>query len=247
MTNLTFDNITETVIQSTQGADDERLRDLLKILVQKLHEFARETSLSHAEWEAAMGFLMKTADISDDKRNEFILLSDLFGLSSLVDMIASNAAPETSERSVLGPFYRPNAPFLEIGGDLIRENEGERIIFQGHVRDTDGNPIKDALIDSWQNAANGEYENVDPIQPDMNLRCRMRTDENGYYGFSTTKPVPYKVPDDGSGGIYMQAVKRHCWRPCHMHVRLSAEGYEELVTEIFNETDPYNDSGKSVV
>ncbi|MEH6403862.1 MAG: dioxygenase [Sneathiella sp.] len=242
MRNITFENITDTVIKSTENTSDRRLQEILTVLITKLHEFSKEVNLSHSEWEAAMGFLLRTGDISDEARNEFVLLSDLFGLSSLVDVISSHRAPEASERSVLGPFYRPGAAFLEIGGDLIKENEGQHVVFQGVVRNTSGEPLEGAMIDCWQNATNGFYENMDPTQPDMNLRCRMLTNSNGQYRFSTIKPTPYQVPDDGTGGEYMRATDRNCWRPAHLHVRVSAPGYEELVTEIFNEADAYIDS-----
>lgn len=242
MRNITFDNITDTVIKSTESTKDPRLKEILTVLIKKLHEFSMDVNLTHSEWEAAMGFLLRTGEISDETRNEFVLLSDLFGLSSLVDVISSNLAPEASERSVLGPFYRTGAAFLEVGGDLIGENVGDPVVFQGIVRDTLGEPLVGAMIDCWQNASNGFYENMDPSQPDMNLRCRMLTNDQGHYRFSTIKPTSYQVPDDGTGGEYMRATGRHCWRPAHLHVRVSAAGHEELVTEIFNEADPYIDT-----
>ena len=115
------------------------------------------------------------------------------GISSLVDVIACKAVPGASECSVLGPFYRENIPFLDFGGDLIRDNHGDRVVFQGAVRSTTGKPISGALVDAWQNAANGQYESVDPSQPDDNLRCRMLTDEDGAYCYSSIRPVAYKV------------------------------------------------------
>lgn len=241
MQNITYETITDAVVKSIDNTQDPRLKEVLSAFIRKTHELVKEIDLTHEEWEAAMNFLLRTGEISDDKRNEFVLLSDLFGVSSLVDMIATNATPGASERSVLGPFYRENSPFLEIGGDLIKDNDGDRVVFQGYVRSTDGSPIEGALVDTWQNAANGQYENVDPSQPDYNLRCRMYTDENGYYCFSSIRPIAYEVPDDGPGGEFMAATGRHCWRPAHLHTRVSAEGFGELVTEVFNTLDKYID------
>ncbi len=241
MRNIAYDNITDAVVKSIDGTANPRLKEVLSAVIRKSHELVKEIDLTHEEWEAAMNFLLRTGQISDERRNEFVLLSDLFGISSLVDIIASNAAPDASERSVLGPFYRENAPFLEVGGDLIKDNDGDRVVFQGYVRSTSGEPIAGALLDVWQNAANGEYENVDPTQPDYNLRCRMLTDEKGFYCYSSIRPYPYEVPDDGPGGEFMAATGRHCWRPAHLHARVSAQGYGELVTEVFNTSDSYID------
>jgi protocatechuate 3,4-dioxygenase beta subunit len=241
MRDVTYDNFTDAVVRSIDGTADPRLKEVLSAVIRKAHELVKELDLTHEEWQAAMNFLLRTGAISDERRNEFILLSDLIGVSSLVDMIASKAAPGSSERSVLGPFYRENAPVLEIGGDLIKDNEGDRVVFQGHVRSTTGEPIAGALLDMWQNAANGQYENVDPSQPDYSLRCRMRTDAEGYYCYSSIRPIAYEVPDDGPGGEFMAATGRHCWRPAHLHARVSADGYGELVTEVFNTLDKYID------
>ena len=115
------------------------------------------------------------------------------------------------------------------------------MVVQGRVLSTDGTPLPGALVDVWQNAANGLYSNVDPDQSDNNLRCRTYTSENGEYCYSSIIPFAYEVPDDGTGGTYMQVTGRHCWRPAHIHARVSAKGYEELVTEVFNSLDQYID------
>ncbi len=239
MKDLTLDNMTDAVINSIAGTQDQRLKDVLTIVIRKMHEAAIEAKITHAEWEGLMNFLMATGDISDAQRNEFILLSDLTGLTSLIDLLGSANAPEASERSVLGPFYVPNAPMLEPGGDLIKDNDGDRVIALGQVRSTTGEAIPGALLEFWQNAANGLYSNVDPSQDDNNLRCRMMSADDGSYSLSTIRPIAYEVPDDGPGGDYMRATGRHCWRPAHLHVRVHAEGYEDLVTEVFNTLDKY--------
>jgi len=239
MKDVTIDNITDAVLRSLDGTADPRLKEVLGVMVRKLHEAAVEVSLSHAEWEELVGFLYRTGAASNEQRNEFILMSDLLGLSTLVDMIASANAPDASERSVLGPFYIPNAPMLPVGGDLILDNEGDRVVALGRVTSTAGEPIAGALLEFWQNAANGQYSNVDPEQDDNNLRCRMLSDADGCYSLSTIRPIAYEVPDDATGGEFIRATGRHCWRPAHLHVRVHAEGYEDLVTEVFNTLDQY--------
>ena len=239
MKDLTLENITDAVVHSLDATQDARLKEILTIFIRKAHEAATEASLTHAEWEGLMNFLLATGNISDEQRNEFILMSDLIGLTSLVDLLASSNAPDASERSVLGPFYVPGAPMLDVGGDLIQDNEGDRVVALGRVLSTAGEPIPGALLEFWQNAANGLYSNVDPSQDDNNLRCRMMSADDGSYSLSTIRPIAYEVPDDGPGGDYMRATGRHCWRPAHLHVRVHAEGYEDLVTEVFNTLDKY--------
>jgi hydroxyquinol 1,2-dioxygenase len=239
MKDVTIDNITDAVVHSLEGTKDPRLKQVLSVMVQKIHEATLEVGLTHAEWEDLVGFLYRTGKASNEQRNEFILMSDLLGLSTLVDMIASNSAPEASERSVLGPFYIPDAPMLPTGGDLILDNEGDRIVTLGRVTSTSGEPVAGALLEFWQNAANGLYSNVDPDQDDNNLRCRMLTDADGTYSLTTIRPLAYEVPDDATGGEFIRATGRHCWRPAHLHVRVHADGYEDLVTEVFNTLDKY--------
>jgi len=238
---VTLENITEIVCKSVDKTEDERLKEIIQAFIRKSHELVKELELTHEEWERAVNFLLATGKVSSDQRNEFILMSDVLGISSLVDIIASANAPEASERSVLGPFYLPNAPELPFGGDLIKDNDGPRMVVQGKVTSTDGTPLKNALVDVWQNAANGLYSNVDPDQDNNNLRCRTFTNEQGEYCYSSIIPFAYEVPDDGTGGTYMEVTGRDCWRPAHIHARVSAAGHEEVVTEIFNELDQYID------
>lgn len=239
MKDLTYQNITEAVVASISKTEDPRLKEILTVLVQKTHELVKEVELSHGEWERAMGFLLRAADISSDKRNEFIILSDLLGVSSLIDLIKSGDAGGVSEQSLLGPFYIADMPLLESGGDLIKDNEGARIVVSGRVASAAGEPIGGALLDIWQNAANGLYSTEDPDQSDDNLRCRLHVDGDGTYCFSTIRPIAYKVPGDGASGAYQRATGQHGWRPAHIHVRVSAEGFEPIVTEIFDSADKY--------
>ena len=238
MKNLTADNITEAVQRTFENSPDERLREVMSALTAHLHDFAREVNLTRDEWLAAHDFLMRAGEISDDRRSEFMLTSDILGMSSLMDFL-DQSNTEASEASLLGPFYKPNAPMLEVGGDLKGDNDGDPLWFEGRILSEDGEPIEGVLLETWQTAANGLYDLQDPDQPDVNFRCRMRTGPDGRYAFRTIKPIPYTVPHDGPVGDLLKAIKKHPWRPAHTHFRLSAAGYRTLVTELFDEDDSY--------
>ncbi len=240
MKDLSLENITDAVLQSIDGTQDARLKELLTVFIRKAHEAVRETELKHNEWAALTEFLRRAGDISSEQRNEFILLSDVFGITSLIDLVSASDTPEeTTAPSVLGPFYVPNAPLLSPGDDMIADNDGDRVVISGRVLSANGDPLSGAMLEFWQNAANGLYSNMDPTQDDTNLRCRMLTGDNGAYSFSTIRPVPYEVPDDGPGGEFIRATGRHCWRPAHLHVKVQAADHGDLVTELFNTQDDY--------
>jgi protocatechuate 3,4-dioxygenase beta subunit len=156
-------------------------------------------------------------------------------------MISSRGDDDATEVSVLGPFYLEGAPMIENGGDLIRGNPGEPGVVTGRVTATDGIPIAGALLDIWQNAANGLYSNEDPDQADDNLRGRLRADTDGNYRFTTIRPMPYTVPQDGPVGAMLRAMGRHPWRPAHIHFKVTAPGYRDLITELYPDDDRYID------
>ncbi len=239
MRDLTDENITEVVLKSTANTKNPRLKELFTCLIKHLHEFVREVELTSEEWAAAMDFLYRTGKISTPKRKEFILLSDTLGVSSLVDLINGKGPAGPTETSVLGPFYVEGSKMQEVGSDLKGDNEGEAVVVSGRVATPAGKPIPGALLDIWQTADNGLYENVDPEQPEGNLRCRMLTDTEGRYRFTTIKPVSYKVPEDGPGGDMLLAMGRHAWRPAHIHFIVTAEGYRPLTTELYVDDDKY--------
>lgn len=239
MRTVTAENITE-VFASYFGEDtNPRTREILTSLAQHLHDFTRDVGLTHEEWRKALSSLEWAANITTPERNEFVLLSDVMGLSSLVDMINSNPAATSS--SVLGPFHVSNAPPLEIGGDMRKDFDAELLLVEGWVRDVDGNPIKGAKIDIWQTAPNGLYSSQDPDQDIMSFHGLMESDANGRYSFTTVRPVEYTVPTDGPVGEILQAAGRHPWRPSHLHFIVTADGFKELVTEVFPDDDPYLD------
>lgn len=239
MRSVTKDNITD-VFASYFGEDtDPRVKEVLSALARHMHDFAREVNLTHEEWQVGIEFLTRAGEITTPERQEFVLLSDVMGLSSLVDMLHST--PEATSSSVLGPFHVSNPPPLAIGGDMKRDFEGEVVLVEGTVRDTEGNPIAGATIDIWQTAPNGLYSSQDEDQDIHSFHGLMTADENGRYAFTTVRPVEYTVPSDGPVGDILNAAGRHPWRPSHLHYIVSADGFRSLVTEVFPDDDPYLD------
>ncbi len=239
MRNVTKDNITDVFTAYLGDDTDPRVREVLGALARHIHDFAREVNLTHEEWQVGIEFLTRAGEITTPERQEFVLLSDVMGLSSLVDMLHSK--PEATSSSVLGPFHVSNPPPLAIGGDMKRDFEGEVLLVEGVVRDSDGAPIPHAEIDIWQTAPNGLYSSQDEEQDIHSFHGLMTTDENGRYAFTTVRPVSYTVPSDGPVGDILNAAGRHPWRPSHLHYIVSAEGYRNLVTEVFPDDDPYLD------
>jgi hydroxyquinol 1,2-dioxygenase len=235
---ITLDNLSDAAARSFEGLPDARQRELAQQMVRHLHAFARSTALTHAEWRAAIGFLHRTGALSNDTRSEFTLLSDVLGLSSLVDLIGSS--PGGTPGSVLGPFHTAGSPWSDNPADLVRDNPGERVRLQGHVLDRAGHPLPGATLDFWQNADNGLYWQVDATQPSDNLRCRLRTDAQGGYCITTIRPRPYCIPTDGP--VWQDLVGpagRTAWRPAHFHLIVEAPGHRSLITEVFDAQDPY--------
>lgn len=238
MKNLTLDNITAAAVESFGGLPDARRRELVQVLVRHLHDYAREVHLSHAEWRAALGFLHRVGDISTPDRSEFSLLSDVTGLSSLVDLLWSE--PGATPGSNLGPFHAAGSPWRDNPVDLIGDNAGSRVLLRARVLDWQGQPLAGAEVDFWQNAADGLYWQQDPRQPTDNLRCRLRTAEDGSFEIATIRPVPYQIPTDGPAYLELvQPAGRGSWRPAHFHLIVSMPGHRTLVTEVFDAEDPY--------
>ncbi|WP_439140942.1 dioxygenase [Planktotalea sp.] len=239
MRTVTKDNITEVFMGYVSEETSPRMREIMGSLVQHLHDFARETKLTHEEWRAGIAFLEGCAAIETEDRHEFVLASDVLGMSSLVDMI--NSSEDATSSSVLGPFHVSGAPALAYGGDMKRHYGGPMLLAQGVIKDTDGNPIAGAEIDIWQTAPNGLYASQDQEQDTYSFHGLMTVGEDGKYAFTTVKPVEYTVPSDGPVGDILRACGRHPWRPSHLHYIVKAPGFEPLVTEIFPDDDPYLD------
>jgi hydroxyquinol 1,2-dioxygenase len=241
MKDLTNDNLTKTVIDAFSGCAEPRTKEIITALVRHLHDFAREVRLTHDEWRHGIEFLTATGKKCDGIRQEFILLSDTLGLSIVLDAINQRHEEESTESSLLGPFYRDGVKEAEFGAD-IAQTEGDPALFHGRVVDFDENPVAGALIEVWQTAANGMYEGQDPDQPEGNLRGRFHSNAAGEYAFRSLKPTSYPIPTDGPVGRMLVATGRHPMRPAHVHFRIAAPGYETLTTALFSSDDPYVDS-----
>ena len=229
--------LTQQVLQAYAGTPDPRLRELLSALIRHLHAFAAETALTPAEWMAGIEFLTAVGQNCDPHRQEFILLSDVLGLSSLVQTI--NAAVGATEPTVLGPFYLPGSPHREMGEQIGRAEDGEPTLIRGRVTDAAGRPVAGATIDIWQGSSNGLYDLQDAAQPDYNLRGIFTTGPDGNYWFRTIRPVSYPVPIDGPVGDIFRASGRHNWRAAHVHAIVSAPGYRPVTTHIFDSENEY--------
>jgi hydroxyquinol 1,2-dioxygenase len=237
------EDITARVVASFGEAPDPRLRTLMEALARHLHAFALEVELSEEELQAAVTALTRTGQISDSRRQEFILWSDTLGLSMLVDAIANRPAADATESTVLGPFYAPGAPRRAYGESIATGAEGGTPAWvYGVVTDTAGAPIAGAEVDVWQNGADRLYAVQRPEGPEDHLRGRFLTREDGTYAFLAVRPVPYTIPDDGPVGQMLAATRRHPWRPAHIHLIVRADGYRTLTTHIFDADSDYLDS-----
>lgn len=239
MRNIGKDTISDAFIGYLGKETNPRLRVVMESLVRHLHDFARETKLTHEEWQVGLDVLRRSGEITTPERDEFVLLSDVLGMSSLVDMMHSSTDGTSS--SVLGPFHISNAPAMPMGSDLRGAFEGELILVEGSVLDTNGNPISGATLDVWQTAPNGLYSSQDPEQDTYSFHALFTTGDDGRYGFTTVRPVSYTVPTDGPVGDLLKATGRHPWRPSHLHYIVKADGFKTLVTEVFPDDDPYLD------
>lgn len=236
-------DLTRRVIGQLEATPDDRLRLIMTALVEHLHAFASEVRLTDPEWMAGIEFLTATGHLCSATRQEFILLSDTLGLSSLVQNITHGDGDEITESTVLGPFYRPGAPLREFGASLVdKDIPGDPTVVTGQVRSGDGTPLPSAEIDVWQAAPNGLYDIQDSEQPAFNLRGRFRTNEDGTYRFLTTRPPDYPVQDDGPVGRLLRATGRHPWRAAHIHAIVTAQGHAPVTTHIFDAASPYLES-----
>lgn len=242
MRNLTEDTLTEAVLARHKDAPNPRLKEVMSALIRHLHGFAREVALTEEEWFEGIRFLTDVGHKTDDKRQEFILLSDTLGLSMLVIALNNRKPAGCTEATVFGPFHVEGAPQYPLGADVANGAPGDPCFVRGHVRGLDGKPVAGATIDVWQADAAGFYDVQyrDLAQP--RARGVLHSSPQGEFHFRTIVANAYPIPHDGPVGKLLQALGRHPWRPAHLHFMIKAPGYETLVTHVFRSGDRYLDS-----
>jgi len=234
-------SITDAVVDRFADTPDPRLKQILTSLVRHAHDFVRDVELTQDEWLAAVMFLTRTGHMSDDKRQEFILLSDTLGISMLVDAINHRQPEGATETTVLGPFYVQDPPVKAAGADISAGLHGTPLFVSGAVTAPDGTPLAGAFVDVWQSDDDGFYD-VQKPGDDPQLRARFITDDAGRFSLWTIVPKFYPIPADGPVGDMLAATKRHPYRPAHIHFMIGHQGFETLVTHLFVTGDPYLDS-----
>jgi hydroxyquinol 1,2-dioxygenase len=234
-------DLVDRVVASFAGTPDPRTRELLEALTRHLHAFLCETRLAEEEWRRAIEFLTEVGHLTDDRRQEFILLSDVLGASMQTITINNEAYAHATEATVFGPFFVEGSPDVGLGGDISGGAPGEPCWVEGTVTDTDDRPVADALLEVWEADADGLYD----VQYDdgrVAARGHLRTDPGGRYRFWAVRPTPYPIPDDGPVGVLLRATGRSPMRASHLHLMVVADGYRTLVTHVFPRDDAYLDS-----
>ena len=254
MAQLEAGDLAQAVIDRMAESPDARFKQVMTALVRHAHAFVREVELTPQEWMGAIQFLTATGKMCDDKRQEFILLSDTLGISMLVVAVeqmrgaraaqarAEAGAQPPTEATVQGPFYWEGSPELALGSDIGQGAPGEPAYYSGKVTDTDGKAIPHCCVDVWSGDGDGIYDMQMGEDAGMRLRARFQTDAQGHYHFWSIKPTFYPVPDDGPVGGMLRAMGRHPNRPGHIHMMVYAPGYQKLTTHLFVADSPYLDS-----
>ena len=237
---FTEQNSAEVVSGRNKNASDERLKEIMEIVTRHLHAAVKEIEPTQEEWFQAIQFLTDTGHKCDDWRQEYILLSDVLGVSMLVDAINSRRPTGSTENTVLGPFHIQGSPKYEMGANICLDEKGEDMLVRGRITDVDGKPLEGVKIDVWQANEDGFYDvQQKGIQPDFNLRGIFRTGADGEYWFRAVRPKHYSIPTDGPVGAMLLKLARHAYRPAHLHYIVSKDGYDTLTTHIFDPDDPY--------
>ena len=235
-------SLLKAVLKSNENTSNPRLQKILDVGIRHLHAFALEADLTPAELEVGLDFLVQIGQASSPKKHEGILLADILGLATLVQLNDARNALEAggTEPALIGPFWRDHQPERKNGECISTEDTpGPRLTVTGQVLSLDGTPLAGARVETWQASPKGLYENQDESQPRMNLRGRFTTDENGNFSFTSVRPAGYPVPVDGPCGELLAAQNRHTMRPAHLHFLVIAPGHKVLATQFFDADDPH--------
>ncbi|MET9353135.1 dioxygenase [Streptomyces sp. NPDC006617] len=243
MRDLTSDTITEAVISTMGDTKDARVAEILDSLVRHVHSFVREVELTEDEWARGIDFLTRTGQKCTPTRQEFILLSDVLGVTMLVDALSNRRPAEATQNSVLGPFFRDDRPELPHTADISGGLPGTPLFFEGRVVNREETPLAGAAVDVWHSDAEGHYDVDVPGLADASaMRALFRTDEKGQFGFRSIRPSSYPIPGDGPVGELMSATGRSLMRPAHVHLLVEAPGFQRVTTMLFPSDDPYLDA-----
>jgi hydroxyquinol 1,2-dioxygenase len=235
--------ITDAALEQMAATPSPRLREIMENLVRHLHEFTREVDLTPEEWFEGIRFLTAVGQKCTAHRQEFILLSDTLGLSALINALHDKRATEDATKSsLLGPFYRQDAPMMKLGASIVMKSPGTEVCFYGHVVDSKGKGIPNALVQVWEPDETGNYDLQKHDPSEMDLRGCFHADSDGRYFFRGLCPTGYMIPMDGPVGDMIRAQKRHGYRPAHIHFVIGAPGYRELVTALYVDGDSHIDS-----
>jgi len=235
--------LTEAVLAETGRADDPRFREIAQALIRHLHDFAREVRLTEAEFDASINVVARLGQLTTPSHNEVRLMAGSLGLSTLVCLMNNGTEEKPTSANLLGPFWRQGAPVMNNGDSIVRSpTEGPPFFFTGTVTDTGGSPVAGAEVDVWHASPVGLYENQDPDQAEWNLRGRFRTDEAGAFSFRSVKPSGYPLPTDGPTGDLLATLKRHPFRPAHIHAMVSKPGYKTITSQLYSHDDPMLDT-----
>ncbi|MGE0214803.1 dioxygenase [Mycolicibacterium sp.] len=235
------ESITEEVMAAMASTPDPRTLEVLRCAVRHLHDFVREVDLTEAEWATAVDFLTRTGQMCSPQRQEFILLSDVLGVTMLVDAVNNRRVGEATGNSVLGPFFREDRPIVPDGHDISAGLPGVPLVVHARITDTAGLPVPGAHLDVWHSDAEGHYDSDIAGLDDTAMRGQFRASDDGRVTFRSIAPASYPIPSDGPVGELMRACRRSVMRPAHVHVRISAPGFSTLTTMVFRSGDPYLD------
>lgn len=237
----TQQDVTQAVLAELDRSPDARFKEIMSAAVRHLHDFARETRLTEAEFHKICGYIARLGQLTTPSHNEVVLVAGSLGLSSLICLINNGDQGQTeTTANLMGPFWRMNAPATENGESIVRsDSPGVPVFVDAWVHDRDGNPVAGAEVDVWQASSDGFYENQDPAQADMNLRGKFKTDAQGHIWFRTIKPEGYPIPVSGVAGELLSAQGRHNMRPAHIHFMIHKPGFKTQFSQVYSSDDPH--------